>query len=194
MPDYLSHYYEAERGPFRNLSDLPPHQAEAVLGQIRAAGETFASKRAEDYLKIRRGLEERVRRAFIGKGGAPQRLRPHYMILGACPWLLQWYRHGCELRVPLAAFAAAGISFTYGDTFPAMRYQDGRPYRGQVYTLAELPAVVRAYGLPQIWNPEGQHGPDRYIEAQIWDDEPLRSFIASSTPHPPSYCSRCTQR
>ncbi len=174
VPDYLAHYYEDELGPFRSLSDLPPDQAEAVLGQIRAAGATFASRRTEDYLAIRRGLEERVRQAFIAKGGAPRRLRPHYMILGACPWLLQWYRHGRELRIPLAAFAATVISFTYGDTFPAMRYQDGKPYRGHVYTLAELPTLVRAYGLPQEWNNGGRLGPDRYIEAQIWDDEPLR--------------------
>ena len=55
-----------------------------------------------------------------------------------------------------------------------MRYEDGKPYRKQVYTVAELPAVIAAYGLPQAWNHEGEMGPDRYIEAQIWDDDPLR--------------------
>ena len=37
-----------------------------------------------------------------------------------------------------------------GDTFPAMRYQDGRPYRGQVYLLAELDFPITSYGLPQL--------------------------------------------
>ena len=92
LPDFLSHYYEAAHGPFRNLSDLPPAEAEAIMERIRQAGESFASRRAADYLAIRRDLEDLVRQRFVAKGGRPRRMRPHYMILGACPWLLSWYR------------------------------------------------------------------------------------------------------
>lgn len=171
IPDFLSHYYEASEGPFRNLSDLPEMEAEAVLQHIRQAGNRFASQRQDDYLAIRRGLEDRVRSLFIEKGGRPVRRRPHYLVLGACPWLVGWYSQGCELRVPLAMFAMDIISFTYGDTFPAMRFRDGKPYRGQVFTLAEVPDLVSQYGLPQLWNADGKLGPDRYIEAQVWSDE-----------------------
>jgi hypothetical protein len=69
------------------------------------------------------------------------------------------------LCIPLAVFQPKIVSFTYGDTFPAMRYADAKPYRGQVYTLAELPGLVEQYGLPQDWNAEGKLGPERYIEA-----------------------------
>ncbi len=130
-----------------------------------------------DYLAIRRGLEDMVRQQFMTKGGSPRRLRPHYLILGTCPWLKSWYREGCEIRIPLAQVDPASVSFTYGDTFPAMRYEDGKPYRKQVYTLAELPGLVRDYGLPQDWNREGKLGPDRYIEAQLWADEPLAAIL-----------------
>ena len=173
---HLYHYYECHLGPFRNLSDLPPEEAEAVLNGIRQADQTFAAKRAADYLTVRRELEERVRRLFVAKGGHPQRARPHYLTVGACPWLLAWYVAGCAVTIPLAGVAADTISFTYGDTFPALRLQDGRPYRGQVYTVAELPVLLAEYGLPQEWNPAGQSGPDRYIEAQLWDDRPLLDF------------------
>lgn len=173
LPNFLTHYYDATSGPFRNLSDLPLAEAEVVLEQIRQAGRGFASQRADDYLTVRRQLEERVRASFIAKGGQPQRVRPHYLVVGSCPWLLQWYPQGCELRIALAAFNAWTVSFTYGDTFPAMRYQDGKPYRGQVYTLAELPTLIAQYGLPQTWNAEGTHGPERYIEAQLWADSPI---------------------
>jgi hypothetical protein len=177
VPDFLCHYYEATRGPLVSLSDLPLEEAERILDAIRARGDVFASQRASDYLEIRRELEERVRRLFSEKGGRPERERPHYFILGACPWVKEWYRAGRELRVPLAAFSPEIVSFTYGDTFPAMRYPDGKPYRGQVYTLAELPELIRLFGLPQEHNPDGRLGPDRYIEAQVWDDEPLRQFL-----------------
>jgi hypothetical protein len=176
-PSFLSHYYEFSKGPFLNLSNLPSGQAEAILEKIRQEGLVFASKRAGDYLEIRRELEEKVRKLFIVKGGKPQRKRPHYMILGACPWLKNWYVDGREIRIPLTHFKPEIVSFTYGDTFPAMRYQDGKPYRDQVYTLDELPELIHLYGLPQEWNAQGQSGPDRYIEAQVWADEPIKLFL-----------------
>lgn len=177
VPDFLCHYYEAADGPLRNLSDLPEDVAQAVLERIRRQGDRFASRRTDEYLSIRRELEERVRALFVAKGGRPKRGRPHYFVLGECAWLRSWYPHGCELRIPLAAFPAGSVSFTYGDTFPALRYPDGKPYRGQVFTLAELPGLVAAYGLPQVWNAEGKGGPDRYIEAQVWDDAPLLPYL-----------------
>jgi hypothetical protein len=176
-PLLLYHYYERCRGPFVNLSDLPPDEAEQVLDSIRRAGRTFAGKRAPDYLTVRRDLEARVRVLFEARGGKPLRARPHYMTVGACPWLLEWYEQGCELCIPLSTFAPEQISFTYGDTFPAMRFQDGRPYRGQVYILEDLAGWIEQYGFPQEWNPDGRHGPERYIEAQIWDDTPLLPYV-----------------
>ena len=169
----LFHYYEAKKGPFLNLSDLPLDEAEQILNEIRQDKRLFASQRPADYLNIRRTLEAQVRALFIQKGGKPRRSPPHYMAVGACPWLKQWYLEGAEIQLSLAQFEADIISFTYGDTFPAMRYQDGKPYRGQVYTLAELPTLIRTYGLPQDWNADGQIGPERYIEAQIWHEAPL---------------------
>jgi hypothetical protein len=104
------------------------------------------------------------------------------MTVGACPWLREWYVQGCELSIPLSSFAPDVISFTYGDTFPALRLQDGRPYRSQVYTLAALPALIQQYGLPQEWNRDGQYGPERYIEAQVWDVTPLQLYLQPSKP------------
>ncbi len=180
----LYHYYDCSRGPFVNLSDLPLAEAERILAAIRHAGQTFASKRAPDYLTIRRDLEQRVRSLFEAKGGRPRRAWPHYMTVGACSWLREWYVQGCELSIPITMFTPNVISFTYGDTFPALRLQDGHPYRGQVYTLAELPGVIQQYGMPQDWNPDGQFGPERYIEAQIWDDTPLQHYLAARMPAP----------
>jgi hypothetical protein len=184
LPTHLCHYYDCTRGPFRSLSDLPADEAEAVLENIRRRGAGFASQRSADYLTIRRGLESRVRTLFIAKGGQPQRPTPHYMILGQCAWVQSWYATGCELCIPLAAFAPQHVSFTYGDTFPAMRYGDGKPYRGQVYTLAELPELIDQFGLPQVWNADGQHGPDRYIEAQVWDDAVIQAWLANKKSDP----------
>ncbi|MBB3111861.1 hypothetical protein FHS18_003929 [Paenibacillus phyllosphaerae] len=177
IPD-LFHYYDAATGPFRNLSDLSPTEAQQVMRDIRKQGKGFASQRAEDYLEIRRRLESKAREMFLLKGGKPVRVAPHYMTVGECPWLLTWYENGQALRIPAPTFDPCSISFTYGDLFPTMRVLDSKPYRGQVYTLREIKQVIDEFGLPQEWNYQGEQGPERYIEVQVWDDFPLASYLS----------------
>ncbi|GMK44745.1 hypothetical protein PghCCS26_18730 [Paenibacillus glycanilyticus] len=58
-----------------------------------------------------------------------------------------------------------------------MRVQDEKKYRGQVYSLDEINELVSELGFPQDWNPYGDKGPKRYIEAQIWDNTPLTQWM-----------------
>jgi hypothetical protein len=163
---------------------LPLEQAEQILGGIRRNGNRFASQRASDYLRKRFELEVKIRRLFEEKGGKPKLARPHYMILGSCPWLKSWYVDGQELQIKLALISEDCMSFTYGDSFPAMRYKDGKPYRGQIYVMSELREIIQCYGLPQEWNSNGTGGPERYIEAQIWDDAPLKEYLRVNLARP----------
>ncbi|WP_127585574.1 hypothetical protein [Paenibacillus koleovorans] len=165
---YAYHYFEASEGPFRSLTELPEKDAESVLRRLRERGKSFASQRAADYLTIRRELEQRVRGEFQAKGGRPVTRVPVSMTLGPCPWIQSWYESGQFVRIPLSDLQPSAISFTYGDLFPTMRLQDGKPYRAQVYTLAELPALIEKFGFPQVWNAAGAAGPERYIEIQVW--------------------------
>jgi hypothetical protein len=185
VPTELCHYYDEGTGPFRSLSDLPPAAAEELLGRIRAQGETFASRRPADYVRVRFELEARVRALFVERGGHPLAPRPHYLTLGPCPWLLGWYRTGRELRIRLADVDSAVVSFTYGDLFPAMRYPDGLEHSGRVFRLEELPELIGRFGLPQLVNPDGARGPKRYIEAQLWDDEVVGRCAAHARHGPP---------
>ncbi len=175
---YLYHYYEASIGPFINLSELPICEAEKILGDIKSRAKTFAAKRTSDYMKIRRELEQKARSIFIHKGGEPIRNVPHYMTLGPCSWLLDWYEDGKELCIHIDMFSEGQVSFTYGDLFPTMRYNDGKPYRNTIYTKQEIYEIIKTYGLPQDWNKTGSKGPERYIEVQIWDDEPIKAYLA----------------
>src|SRR5688572_17468978 len=104
MINFLYHYFDESTGPFRNLSDLEPEEAERVLDDIRIKKKGFASKRSKDYLTIRRGLELKARELFILKGGKPIRSFPHYMTVGECPWLLNWFDKGEELQIPITQF------------------------------------------------------------------------------------------
>lgn len=101
MTLYVYHYYDENVGPFINLSSLSDKEAEEISDRISEAGKTFASRRAVDYMVIRKELEAKARKMFIDKGGKP----------------------------------------------------------------------IRSY---QDWNKSGEHGPERYIEVQIWNEQIVR--------------------
>jgi len=176
---YLYHYYEKKKGPFRNLSSLDADKANDILKQLKEDKSLFASQRSDDYLFIRRELENKVREIFIGKGGKPGLSFPHYMTLGSCEWLKSWYNEGTELKIPLSEFDERQLSFTYGDLFPTMRFNDGKIYRGQVYTRSEILRLIDEIGFPQEWNPDGEKGPERYIEVQVWDEDIVKKYSGS---------------
>lgn len=73
MKYYLYHYYEREHGPFRNLSSLSLEAGEEVLRKLKQEPDVFASNRSDDYLIIRRELENTARERFITKGGKPKK-------------------------------------------------------------------------------------------------------------------------
>lgn len=177
MTYQLYHYYEEELCPFKNLSSLSFEEASRISNRLRQEGKTFASQRSDDYLLVRKDLERIAREKFIFKGGKPQNLFPHYMTLGACDWLKSWFKKPSSIAIDWNDFSEDSISFTYGDLFPTMRYPDNKPYRKQVYTKQEIFDVIDVFGFPQEWNRLGDQGPERYIEAQIWDEEVIKNFM-----------------
>ncbi len=42
----------------------------------------------------------------------------------------------------------------------------------------EILKMIDKYGLPQDWNADGKYGPERYIEAHVWTDEPLKRYMS----------------
>lgn len=177
MTFYMYHYYDLDIGPFRNLSMLSEAEADNISARIKREGTTFASQRSNDYMIIRRQLESAARELFIAKGGRPQNRFPHYMTLEACDWLATWYRNPGTVAISWDEFSDESISFTYGDLFPTMRYQDDKPYRRQVYTKKEIIEIISQFGFPQHWNNSGNQGPERYIEVQIWDEEVIKRYF-----------------
>ena len=172
----LFHYFDEDMGPFKNLSSLPLDEAVKVSADLRREGSSFASRRSNDYMIIRRELEGIARELFVRKGGKPRHAYPHYMTLGRCEWLESWYRKPAWVSIDWNEFSEQSISFTYGDLFPTMRYQDNKPYRRQIYTRNEITKLIEQFGFPQEWNKHGDQGPERYIEVQIWDEEVIKRF------------------
>lgn len=66
---------------------------------------------------------------YYDKETGPFKNLSDYMTLGQWDWLLEWYNDPKVLSRELYSIAPTLVSFTYGDLFPAMRYEDGKLYR-----------------------------------------------------------------
>ena len=178
----LYHYYDRSVGPFVSISDLPPGQAETVLQSIVwDKPHVQSARRQPSYVRDRLFYEEILRNEFIKKGGTIRRHAPHYMVVEHSPWLSTWYENSAYIRIPIMEFDLSTVSFTYGDSHPVFspipRADDGKEYRRKLYTYEEILDLIDRYGLPQDWNDDGRHGPERYIEAHIWSDETIQRYL-----------------
>lgn len=176
---YLYHYYDKSIGPFKNLSDLSIDDANRVLRNIAAKKPTVqCAKRQPEYMQARLHYEAILREEFRKKGGLILREVPHYMVVEHSPWLSTWFENSACIKIPVEEFDLRTVSFTYGDSHPTFsdRVNDGKEYRKKLYTYEEILEIIKKYGLPQDWNDDGAHGPERYVEAHIWSDETIGKY------------------
>lgn len=176
---YLYHYYEKDRLPFLNLSDLPFEEANRILDNIKKNKPTaYCAKRQPEYMKDRLYYKGILREEFLKKGGKIKRKAPHYMIIEHSPWLSSWYEDSAYIKIPIEEFDLSTLSFTYGDSHPTFspRVNDGKEYRKKLYTYDEILKIIEKYGLPQEWNEAGKYGPERYIEVHVWSDETIDKY------------------
>ena len=193
IPDHVTHYHPAGDPPFRNLCDLGPDEAERVVARlIERRRNDPRHKRAYGalYLDYRRAVEARLRALFRARGGRPERRTPHYFVLGESAWFEGVYPETRSVRLPLDALPADQTSFTYPDSGVAMRVGPAfglppdplRPYHERVFMLDDLEQVIASWGLPGYDPAEGYDGYhlrtfEKYIEVQLWSDDPVRAFL-----------------
>ena len=180
IPTYLTHYYHDE--PFQCITDLPTSELVRLVLRIRITRTLPRRLMKPVYFLERRRYKRQMREQFVSKGGRPRRHTPQYMVLGHSDiWKRQAPR---SLRIPLAEVPSDLISFTYTDSW--YTYVDfdlnrrpvprKRPYE-MVYRVEELDNLLDEFG----WPGEQKHSDpscrfDYYIEAQVWEDEPLAPF------------------
>jgi hypothetical protein len=177
----LYHYYDKSIGPFINLSAVSNEEAIAILFSIKKGKpNTQCASRDMEYMFRRRMYEDIIKKEFIKKGGIVKRDFPHYMVVEQSPWLNTWFENSAFIKIPIAEFDLSTISFTYGDSHPTFspwpRDDDWKEYRRKLYTYYEILEIIKKYGLPQDWNNDGNHGPERYVEAHIWSDETISKY------------------
>ncbi len=179
LPDVITHNYDPARGPFRNLCCLPDNEAEAVLASIRASGRRAIKP---NYLIRRRRTEAWLLAERTRKLGVPRLRHPIYFFLGDMADGVDAARPD-SIILPLSRFAEDMLTFTYPDSMASLPLgtradlaHERKPYHGQVFTLSEIRDVVAALGMPKRTD-FGSLAGDRFIEVQLWDDQPLQMLL-----------------
>ncbi len=170
-PKYLSYFYRKNQILFTVLSDMNERVAENTLR------EDVLGRGGGTYLKYRKKHEHYLRNKFIEKGGLPKRTYPIYMILGDSPTGSHDLNKEYELKmtIPLSLFSSEDLSFTYPDSLYKVPLNSldqiflERDEAPNIYTLQEIPDLIDAYKVYDYDN--------HYIEAQIWNKEPLNKWM-----------------
>ncbi len=181
LPDVVTHNYDPDHGPFRNLCSLPDRLAEEILAAIQASGRGTIKP---NYLSRRRRTEAWLLSERTRKLGVPPLRHPIYFFLGDMADGADPSRPE-SLVLPLAAFADDMLTFTYPDSMASLplgtradHAGERKPYHGQVFTLDEIRDVVSICGMPlRMGFGASASGPDRFIEVQVWDDRPLQALL-----------------
>ena len=180
---YLYHYYDKSIGPFISLSDLPIDEAVEILRDIKTSKPTSQSAQrqekitADEYVRRRHNCESILRNKFIKIGGVMKRKSPHYMVVEHSPWLSTWFENSAFIKISIEEFDLDTVSFTYGDCMPTFGLSTDKEYSQKIYRYNEIIKIIDKYGLPQHWNDDGKHGYERYIEACVWSDDPIKKYL-----------------
>ena len=177
---YLYHYFDKRTGPFKSLTNVSREKAQEIMDQIKEERpNSQCAARHNKYVEYRHNCEAILRREFAAKGGVMEKESPHYLVLGHSPWLSTWFERPEWIKIPIEEFDLRTISFTYGDSMPTFSdsITDGREYRKKLYLYEEILKIIQKYGLPQDWNDDGAHGPERYIEVHVWSDKIIDQYI-----------------
>jgi hypothetical protein len=191
IPGIVTHNYDPLHGPFRNICTLSDAEAQHVLDTIALSGKRLIR---ENYLRRRRRTETWLLSERQRKMGAPVTEHPIYFFLGDRADGLDRSRPE-SIVLPLAALPADMLTFTFPDSMASLplglydeHAADRRSYHGKVFTLDEIGQVIAEFGMPaaERWQPAQSVKFDRFIEVQLWDDEPLRALVEQRNPIRPA--------
>jgi hypothetical protein len=183
LSNFLTHYFEAEKGPFLNICDLSDVQIESIIAAEKDAETPFNRfALGPDFFKLRRRADELLTEKYTEKFGIKPKTRPYFAVLGEFDRTMGMYRNGRSIRIDVSLLASEDLTFIYPDHFhlvwskglckpePPYCYQ---PFHDLLFTYPELPEAMKTYNLAARIEEAKRRGfwTCSYIEAHIWDPD-----------------------
>jgi hypothetical protein len=181
--NFLTHYFEADKGPFLNICDLSDEQIESIIAAEKDVDMPFNRfALGPEFFKLRRSADDLLIEKYTEKFGKKPRTRPYFAVLGSFGRTMGMYRHGGSIQISVSLLAPEDLTFMYPDHFHLV-WSKGlllpetpycyQPFHDLLLTYAELPEAMRIYSLDarieeakrrDMWTCS-------YIEAHIWDPD-----------------------
>ncbi|MEK7951388.1 hypothetical protein [Luteolibacter soli] len=186
LPEYITHYFEADRGPFRNICDLSEEDARKLVSEEENATTAFNRfAMGPDFLAWRREADDLLIRAYSEKFGCVPEGRPYFAVLGSFDKTLTMFREGRKIEMEVSGFSEKELTFmypdhahlvtVYGADAPALFYQpptdwSRESFWGRLFTLAELREEYSRLGIDRMIraHEERDGWAGCYVEAQLW--------------------------
>ena len=174
---YIVNYCHPSCTPLLNIMRLPKDEAFALAYKMAAQNrDTTAFYRFADfehYYPRRLQADKLLHARFVELGGRPLQQHPLSFVLQGSAYLNDWFGHGIVTKVPLDRISSNHISFTYGDSMASLEK------RGTVtmFTKDMLFEAIADHDGPLeafMAHVEKQY---HYIEAQVWEDECVRTWM-----------------
>ena len=181
--NFLTHYFEADKGPFLNICDLSDEQIESIVAAEKDAETPFNRfALGREFFKLRRAADDLLIQKYTEKFGRRPKIRPYFAVLGSFDRTMGMYRDGRSIQISISLLSSDHVTFMYPDHFhlvwikglflPETPYCY-QPFHDLLFTYAELPEAMRTYNLDarieeakrrDMWTCS-------YIEAHIWDPD-----------------------
>lgn len=182
IPTYVTHYYESEYGPFRNICDLSETEWGPLIEREQNSGTEFNRfDIGKEFFRSRCEADDILIRLYEDKFEQKSSMRPSYATLGSFERTNGMYRVPLKIEIPLSLFEENEITFIYEDhshlgwmigSQAAPDWFKEREYHTTLFSQSELKEAFRQYGFgARIKSArENNRWVSSYIEAHIWTD------------------------
>lgn len=200
LPTFITHYYEADHGPFLNICDLDEGQIQTLTEREKAANTAFNRfAMGPDFFKWRRAADDPLVRSYTEKFGFPPAGRPFYALLGVFDKTLTMFRDGRKVVLETGDFQRHELTFMYPDhahlvslhdsDAPRLFYQpppgmEHLKFWGKLFTYDELCAGYSEFGIDSMigMHHERDGWAGCYVEAHIWRRELRDQWCEDNSP------------
>jgi len=181
-PTYVTHYYESEYGPFRNICDLPESEWGALIEKEKHSNTEFNRFFIGlEFFRNRCEADNILIQLYEEKFEQKPSMRPSYATLGSFDRTNGMYRAPSSIEFPLSLFEEHEITFIYEDhghlgwmigSQDAPDWFEEREYHTLLFSKSELEDAFQRYGLGgRIKSArENSRWVSSYVEAHIWVD------------------------
>lgn len=186
LPNYITHYFEREYGPFLNICDLDEESVAALFeNEKETKTELNRFSTGSDFIAWRRNADDLLIQAYEEKFGFSPVARPYFAVLGSFDRTLTMFREGQKTKLDVSDFEEHELTFMYPDHShlttvygaepPHLFYQPPKnwkedPLWGRVFLYQELISEYQDHGIEKRikWHEERNGWAGCYVEAHIW--------------------------